>query len=102
MAGYGFEKNLALEWAWLGGDRISTKLSWLERTVTGQSQLAFTVPSPPSCVGHSSGQDLPARLTGSMKPALLLQLLLLTRLAPQLVSGSPKQHFTSSIHISCQ
>ncbi|XP_031289585.2 WAP four-disulfide core domain protein 13 [Camelus dromedarius] len=28
-----------------------------------------------------------------MKPALLLQLLLLTRLAPQLVSGSPKQHF---------
>ncbi|XP_031543443.2 WAP four-disulfide core domain protein 13 [Vicugna pacos] len=29
-----------------------------------------------------------------MKPALLLQLLLLTHLAPQLlVSGSPKQHF---------
>ncbi|XP_032317146.1 WAP four-disulfide core domain protein 13 [Camelus ferus] len=28
-----------------------------------------------------------------MKPALLLQLLLLTRSAPQLVSGSPKQHF---------
>nr|XP_058893468.1 WAP four-disulfide core domain protein 13 [Kogia breviceps] len=28
-----------------------------------------------------------------MKPALLFQLLLLTCLAPQLVSGSPKQHF---------
>eukprot|EP00070_Physeter_catodon_P007234 XP_007115610.1 WAP four-disulfide core domain protein 13 [Physeter catodon] len=32
-----------------------------------------------------------------MKPALLFQLLLLTCLAPQLVSGSPKQHFSRYI-----
>ncbi|XP_036863149.1 WAP four-disulfide core domain protein 13 [Manis javanica] len=32
-----------------------------------------------------------------MKPVLLLQLLLLTRLAPQLVPGSPKQRSTKYI-----
>ncbi|XP_040302862.1 WAP four-disulfide core domain protein 13 [Herpailurus yagouaroundi] len=42
-------------------------------------------------------QDLPTHPASSMKPVLFLQLLLLIHLAPQRVSGSPKQHFMRSI-----
>ena len=52
--------------------------------------------------GHNFDQDLPTHPTSSMKPALFRQLLLLTHLASQLVSGSPKQHFRSRCWVWAQ
>lgn len=100
--GKGYRYHI-LEWVWLGGAWISAKSSnRSEYTVKSQSQHAFSFPSflliSPKLRLFNPCSPQPRLTThpaSSMKPALLLQLLLLIPLAPHPVSASLKQNIMS-------